>query len=345
MKYNRLGDSELRVSEICLGTMTFGEQNTARDAEQQLDTALSRGVNFIDAAEMYPVPARGETQGRTESIIGDWLSRKNRDSVIVATKIAGQGRPITWLRNGSLAVNRKNVREAAEASLRRLKTDYIDLYQIHWPDRYVPMFGQTAYDIEAERTATPIAEQLAAFAELVREGKVRYVGLSNETAWGVAEFSRVAAANGLPKVVSIQNAYNLLNRTFDSALAESSRRENVGLLAYSPLAFGLLSGKHRQGPAAGSRLALFEAFGQRYRGVNVDAATREYAALAEELGLLPAQLALAFVRSRWFVSSTIIGATTEQQLDQNLGSLAVTLDAATLARIDAIHARYPNPAP
>jgi aryl-alcohol dehydrogenase-like predicted oxidoreductase len=344
MKYQRLGQSELRVSELCLGTMTFGQQNTPADAEEQLDLALDRGVNFIDAAEMYPVPARAETQGRTESIIGDWLSRKTRDQVIVATKIAGQGRPITWLRRGSLAVNRKNTRAAVEASLQRLKTDYIDLYQIHWPDRYVPMFGQTAYEPAQERTTTPIAEQLAAFAELISEGKIRYLGLSNETAWGVAEFSRVAA-QGLPKVISVQNAYSLLNRTFDSSLAEVARHEQVGLLAYSPLAFGLLTGKHLTGPAPGSRLALFESFGQRYRGINVDAATRAYVALADELGLSPAKLALAFVRSRWFVASTIIGATTRAQLEENLDSLHASLDGDALARIDAIHARYPNPAP
>lgn len=345
MKYNRLGQSELLVSELCLGTMTFGQQNSSQEAEEQLDLALERGINFIDAAEMYPVPARAETQGRTESIVGDWLSRKNRDKVIVATKIAGQGRPITWLRNGSLAVNRQNVRTAVDASLQRLKTDYIDLYQIHWPDRYVPMFGDTQYRLEDERSATPIAEQLAAFADVIREGKIRYIGLSNETPWGVAEFSRVASQQDLPKVVSIQNAYNLLNRVFDGGLAEASRRENVGLLAYSPLGFGLLTGKHQNGPAAGSRLALFETFGQRYRGPNVDAATRAYVLLAEELGASPAKLALAFVRSRWFVSSTILGATTRAQLEENLASLELSLDAAALARIDAIHARYPNPAP
>lgn len=345
MKYNRLGSSELYVSELCLGTMTFGQQNSAKEAEEQLDRALEVGVNFIDAAEMYPVPALAETQGRTESIIGDWLARRNRDSVIVATKIAGQGRPITWLRNGSLAVNRQNVRAAVEASLERLKTDYIDLYQIHWPDRYVPMFGKTAYEPDQERTATPIAEQLAAFADIVREGKIRYVGLSNETAWGVSEFSRVASQEGLPQVVSIQNAYNLLNRVFDSALAEATRRTNVSLLAYSPLAFGILTGKHHAGPAPGSRLALFDSFGQRYGGVNVAAATQAYVALAQELQLSPAQLALAFVRSRWFVSSTIIGATTRAQLEENLSSSNVTLDASALARIDAIHARYPSPAP
>jgi aryl-alcohol dehydrogenase (NADP+) len=232
-----------------------------------------------------------------------------------------------------------------EASLKRLKTDYIDLYQIHWPDRYVPMFGKTEYDPEQERSATPIAEQLAALADVAREGKIRYVGLSNETPWGVSEFSRVAAATGLPKVVSIQNAYNLLNRVYDSALAETTHRENVGLLAYSPLAFGLLSGKHRAGLAPNSRLALFDGFGQRYGGVNVAAATKEYAALAEEVGLSPAKLALAFVRERWFVSSTIIGATTRAQLEENLSSLDVTLDASVRSRIDAIHARYPNPAP
>ncbi|HWA72394.1 MAG TPA: aldo/keto reductase [Polyangiaceae bacterium] len=345
MKYNRLGQSELLVSELCLGTMTFGQQNTPEQAEEQLDLALDRGINFIDTAEMYSVPPRAETQGRTESILGDWLSRKNRDRVIIATKIAGQGRAITWLRNGSLAVNRQNVRTAVESSLKRLKTDYIDLYQIHWPDRYVPMFGDTVYRPEEERTATPIAEQLSAFAELIREGKIRYVGLSNETPWGVAEFSRVAAAQNLPKVVSIQNAYSLLNRVFDGGLAEASRRENVGLLAYSPLAFGLLTGKHLSGPAAGSRLALFETFGQRYRGPNVDPATRAYVALAEELGISPAKLALSFVRSRWFVSSTIIGATTLAQLEENLSSLESSLDAAALSSIDAIHARYPNPAP
>jgi aryl-alcohol dehydrogenase-like predicted oxidoreductase len=319
MKLNRLGHSELLVSELCLGTMTFGQQNTAQEAEEQLDRAVERGINFIDAAEMYPVPARAETQGRTESIVGDWLTRKTRDRVIVATKIAGQGRPITWLRNGSLAVNRQNVRTAVEASLKRLKTDYIDLYQIHWPDRYVPMFGKTAYEPEEERSATPIAEQLAAFADVAREGKIRYVGLSNETAWGVSEFSRIAAQEGLPQVVA--------------------------LLAYSPLAFGVLSGKHQAGPAPGSRLALFDGFGQRYGGVNVAAATQAYVALAEELQLSPAKLALAFVRSRWFVASTIIGATTRAQLEENLSSLDVTLDASALARIDAIHARYPSPAP
>jgi aryl-alcohol dehydrogenase-like predicted oxidoreductase len=345
MKTRKLGQSELRVSEICLGTMTFGQQNSLADAKEQLDYAVERGVNFIDTAEMYPVPARAETQGATESYVGEWLKGGPRDRVIVATKIAGQGRPITWLRNGSLAVNRENVRRALEDSLRRLQTDYVDLYQIHWPDRYVPQFGATAYDPDSERTATPIVEQLEAFAQVIREGKVRYIGLSNETAWGVAEFSRVAARFGLPKVVSIQNAYSLVNRTFDSALAEASRREEVGLLAYSPLAFGLLSGKHAGGPAPNSRLALFDSFGQRYRKTNVDEAVASYAQIAKDHGLSPTALALAFVRNRWFTTSTIIGATTRQQLKENLDSVDVSLKPELLAAIEQVHARYPNPAP
>jgi aryl-alcohol dehydrogenase-like predicted oxidoreductase len=345
MKYRQLGDSELRVSELCLGTMTFGEQNTLKEAHEQLDYALDRGVNFVDAAEMYPVPARGETQGRTESYIGEWLARRPRRDIVLATKIAGAGRPITWIRDGALAVDRKNVRRALEDSLRRLKTDYVDLYQIHWPDRYVPMFGATDYDVDSERTTTPIAEQLSVFAEVIREGKVRHLGLSNETAWGVSAFSHAAKELGVQGPVSIQNAYSLVNRTFDSALAETSRRENVSLLAYSPLAFGLLSGKHLDGPSVGSRLALFEAFGQRYRKTNADQAIAAYVALAKNGGLSPATLALAFVRSRFFVASTIVGATTLAQLEENLKSVDTTLGADVLAEIEKIHARFPNPTP
>jgi aryl-alcohol dehydrogenase-like predicted oxidoreductase len=347
MRVNRLGNSELRVSEICLGTMTFGEQNTIEEAHQQLDVALDRGVNFIDAAEMYPVPGRPETQGRTESYIGEWLSKRPRDKVVVATKIAASGRPITWVRNGGLAVNRQNVRTAVSDSLRRLKTDYIDLYQIHWPDRYVPQFGATVYDPASERTSTPVAEQLSAIAEQIKEGKIRYWGLSNETPWGVLEFTRQAQQLGLPRPVTIQNAYNLINRHYDGALAEVQRREDVDLIPYSPLAFGLLTGKHETGVAAKSRLALFESvgFAARYRKPNVDEATAAYVKLARAHGLTPTQLALAFVRSRWFVKSTIIGATTLAQLEENLATVDVTLSPEVLSEIDAIHAKYPNPAP
>ena len=345
MQLNQLGDSELRVSEICLGTMTFGQQNSAKEAHEQLDYALAQGINFIDTAEMYPVPAQAETQGRTEIFIGEWLAKKPRDRVVVATKIAGPGRPISWVRGSSLAVNRANVRAAVDDSLRRLKTDYIDLYQIHWPDRYVPQFGETVYDPSKERSSTPTAEQLAALADVVHQGKVRYVGVSNETAWGLSEFSRVARENGLPHIITVQNAYNLINRRFDSDLAEASRREGIGLLAYSPLAFGLLTGKYLAGPPAGARLSLFDGFGTRYRKPNVDEAVAAYAKVAREHGLSLAQLALAFVRSRWFVKSTIIGATSLAQLEENVGSTAVRLDEATLSAIEAVHTRFPNPAP
>ena len=346
MKYNSLGDSNLRISELGLGTMTFGQQNTIADAHAQLDRAFDRGVNFIDAAEMYPVPPRAETQGRTEAFIGEWLAGQNRERVIVATKIAGPGRNFAWLRGGAQAINRSNVAAALEASLRRLRTDYVDLYQIHWPDRYVPTFGQPAFDPEQERATVPIVEQLAVFDDLIRAGKIRYLGLSNETPWGLAAFAAAARAAGLPKVISVQNAYNLLNRVFDLHLAEAAYRENVGLVAYSPLGFGFLSGKYIDGPPpVPTRVTVFPSFGARYRKPNVDEAVRAYVALARRHGIAPVALALAFVRSRWFVASTLIGATTLAQLDENLASLDVTLSPELLAEIDDISARYPSPAP
>ena len=345
LRFRPLGHSELVVPDLCLGTMTFGEQNTLVEAHAQLDRALSFGINFIDAAEMYPVPPRAETQGRTEEIVGAWLGKQTRSEIIVATKTAGPGRPIDWVRGGNLWYTRDNIKKAVENSLRRLKTDYIDLYQLHWPDRYVPQFGSVAYEPEQERASTPTAEQIEALAQVIKEGKVRHWGLSNETAWGVTEFSRVAAQLGAPRPVSIQNAYSLINRHFDGPLAEATRHEGVGLLAYSALAFGLLSGKHQNGVAPGSRFARFENFGARYQKPNVNEAVAAYTALAREHGLSPAQLALAFARSRWFVASTIIGATTLEQLEENLGSLDVELSRELLARIDAIHARYPSPAP
>jgi aryl-alcohol dehydrogenase (NADP+) len=345
MKYNQLGDSDLHVSEICLGTMTYGQQNTIAEAHQQLDFAIAQGINFIDAAEMYPVPVQVATQGLTESYIGDWLVRQQRDQLIVATKIAGPGRNFEWLRQGKQVVDRLNIEQAVDDSLKRLRTDYIDLYQIHWPDRYVPQFGGTEYDPSQERDTVPIAEQLSVFAELIKAGKIRHIGLSNETPWGVAEFSHLAIQLGLPKVVSIQNAYNLVNRNFDGALAEASRRENVGLLAYSPLAFGLLSGKYLQASPEKTRLTLFKDFGGRYRKPNVETAIAAYVEIARAHNLKPAQVALAFVRSRWFVTSTIIGATTLEQLKENIDSITVELDPVILSEIDTVHLRYPNPAP
>lgn len=345
MKYHLLGGSDLKVSEICLGTMTWGEQNGEAQAHEQLDYALSRGINFIDVAEMYPVPPRAETQGRTESFLGSWLRKRPRDKVIVATKITAPGRGFNWVRGGPQAVNKAAIQAALDGSLKRLQTDYVDLYQIHWPDRYLPLFGNQFYDPQLERPTTPIEEQLEAFAGFIKAGKIRYLGLSNESPWGVMEFLRLAREKGLPLVVSIQNAYNLLNRSFEPGLAEVSRREGVPLLAYSPLAFGHLSGKYLNGARPeGARLTLFPPFGQRYDKPNVVPASAAYAELAAKAGLSPASLAIAFCRGRWFCASTIVGATTLAQLQENIDTEHVELGAEILAEIDAIHLRFPNPA-
>lgn len=345
MPTRRLGHSDLTVPDLCLGTMTFGQQTSEADAHAQLDLALARGINFIDAAEMYPVPARPETSGATEAIIGRWLVRQPRDRIVVATKVAGPSRNLDWIRNGPPALDRANIRAAIEGSLKRLQTDYIDLYQLHWPERNQPMFGQWQYDPAKERECTPIRAQLEALAELVQAGKVRCVGLSNEHPWGVMQFVRLAEEYGLPRPVSIQNAYSLLNRTFETGLAEVCHRENVGLLAYSPLAFGHLTGKYLDDPRADGRITLFESFGQRYAKPNVQPAVAAYAALARRHGLTPTQLALAFVRSRWFVASTIVGASSLAQLEEDLTACEVALSAEILQEIDAIHLAYTNPAP
>ncbi|MEH2259478.1 NADP(H)-dependent aldo-keto reductase [Nostoc sp.] len=345
MKYNQLGKSDLKVSEICLGTMTYGQQNTIEEAHEQLDYSIAQGVNFIDAAEMYPVPTSGETYGLTETYIGEWLKRQQRDQLIIATKIAGPGRGFKWVRGGAKAIDRDNIKQAVDDSLKRLQTDYIDLYQIHWPDRYVPRFGQTVFDPTQVEKTVPIAEQLAVFADVIKAGKIRYIGLSNETPWGVAQFSNAAKQLGLPKVVSIQNAYNLLNRVFDGALAEAVYHEEIGLLAYSPLAFGFLTGKYLNGKPEKARVTLFENFGQRYLKPKVSQAVAAYVEIAKRYQLTPAHLALAFVRSRWFVPSTIIGATTLKQLKENLESVDVFLDKDILEELDIVHAQSPNPAP
>ena len=344
MEYRQLGDSDLRVSALALGTMTFGEQNTEAEAHAQLDLAVSRGVNFIDTAEMYPVAPRAETVHRTESYIGTWLKQQQRDKLIIASKITGPARGFAWIRNGP-RITREHINAAIEASLRRLQTSYVDLYQIHWPDRYVPMFGATSYDAAQERDSTPIAEQLEALADLVKAGKVRHIGISNETPWGVSEFVRCAETLGLPKIVSVQNAYHLMNRTFENGLAEVCRHAQVGLLGYSPLAFGWLSGKYLADPQAKGRITLFPGFGQRYHKPNVPAATRECVRIANEAGLSPAQMAIAYARTRWFTTSVILGATSVQQLSENLGSAEVTLAAEVLEKIEAVHRVYPNPAP
>jgi aryl-alcohol dehydrogenase-like predicted oxidoreductase len=344
MEFRRLGESDLQVSVLSLGTMTFGEQNSEAEAHAQLDLAVSRGVNLIDAAEMYPVPPRAETQGRTESYIGSWLKHQPRDKLIIATKIAGPSRGFAWIRNGP-RVDRKNLEAAIDGSLKRLQTDYVDLYQIHWPDRYVPMFGASSYDVTQEHDTVPIAEQLEALAGLVKAGKVRHIGLSNETPWGVSEFARIADQSGLPKIVSVQNAYHLMNRSFETGLSEVCHHTKVGLLAYSPLAFGHLSGKYVTDPQAKGRVTLFSNFGQRYAKPNVPASTKEYMRIAHEAGLSPAKMALAFVRTRWFTSSVILGATSLLQLKENLDSMEVSLSDHVLELIEAVHKIYTNPAP
>jgi len=345
MQYRQLGDSDLRVSELGLGTMTFGQQNSLEEAHGQLDYAVAHGINFIDTAEMYPVPARAATQGLTEEFIGKWLVNQRRDRLILATKIAGPSRRLDWIRSGPTAIDRQNIEVAVNTSLKRLQTDYIDLFQLHWPDRYVPLFGQTAFDPAQVRETVAIAEQLQVFADLIQVGKIRYVGLSNETPWGVMQFCQVAHQLNLPKIVSIQNAYNLINRGFETALAEVAYYEQVGLLAYSPLGFGTLTGKYLPDRQERGRISLFPGFGQRYLKPNVEEAVVGYAAIARQHHLSPAALALAFVRQHWFVTSTLIGATTLEQLQESLASLDLALDETILAEIDHIHHRYPNPAP
>jgi aryl-alcohol dehydrogenase-like predicted oxidoreductase len=348
MHYRPLGRTDLKVSALCLGTMTFGEQNSAADAADQLDRAVAAGINFIDTAEMYPVPPRPETMGRTEDYIGRWLAaRGGRDQLVIATKVAGPGAALglSHVRGGNNRLDRANIEQALDGSLRRLGTDYVDLYQLHWPDRDTNFFGKLGYEHPAADDSVPLLETLQVLGRLVQAGKVRHVGLSNETPWGTMRCLELAERHGLPRMASIQNPYNLLNRTFEIGLAEIALREQCGLLAYSPMAFGALSGKYLDGrqPADG-RLTLFPRF-SRYSNEQAVAATAEYVAVARKHGLEPAEMALAFVTGRPFVTSNIIGATTMAQLEQNLGSLEVALSADVIADIEAVHARQPNPSP
>ncbi|KXS37275.1 MAG: aldo/keto reductase [Halomonadaceae bacterium T82-2] len=343
MEYRPLGNTGLDVSRLCLGTMTFGEQNSEADAHQQLDRAVAFGINFIDTAEMYPVPPRAETQGLTEAYIGTWLkARGKRDDVLLATKAAGPR--LAHIRGGP-RFTREHLHAAVDDSLARLQTDYVDLYQLHWPDRSTNTFGKLGYTPDPDEDVTPLEETLAALKELVDAGKIRAIGLSNETPWGVMRCLQLAETQGLPRVASIQNPYSLLNRSFEVGLAEIAHRENVGLLAYSPLAFGVLSGKYLDGarPPQG-RLTLFERF-QRYTSDVAEEATRAYVDIARRHGLDPAQMALAFVNSRPFLTSNIIGATTLEQLESNLASESLSLDSAVLEEIEAVHRRISNPCP
>ena len=341
-----LGTSPLHVTPICLGTMTFGEQVNEADAHAILDRSLERGVNFLDAAEMYSVPARAETCGATETIIGNWFARHPgvRQKLVLATKVAGPARGMPWLR---AEVSKAGIIEACEGSLRRLQTDVIDLYQIHWPARNVPAFGALYFDPAKDRTAPTIEAQLEAMAELVKAGKVRAIGLSNESPYGVHEFVRVADQLGLPRVATVQNPYCLINRAYENGLDETCHRLDVDLLAYSPLGFGLLTGKYDDTGLVGEhgRMALYESMrAQRWGRPEALAAARRYNALAREHGLTPAQLALAFCYRNPKVASTIIGVTSLAQLDQCLDAWDVQLSPELLKAIDAIRWELRDPA-
>ncbi|MDU8572974.1 NADP(H)-dependent aldo-keto reductase [Pseudomonas syringae] len=345
MQFRKLGKTDLSVSAICLGTMTWGEQNTQDEAFEQIRMAKDAKVNFLDTAEMYPVPPRGETYTKTESIIGEYFKKYgDRNDWVLASKVAGPGR-MDHIRDGNPRLDRKNITAALEASLKRLNTDYLDLYQLHWPDRKTNFFGVLGYTHDPDDGAVEIEETLSVLGDLVKAGKIRHFGLSNETPWGTQRFLHLAETLDLPRAVSIQNPYNLLNRTFEVGLAEIAIREQIGLLAYSPLAFGVLAGKYLDGarPADG-RLTLFERF-QRYNNPQAVTATARYVALAREHGLDPSQMALAYVTSRPFVTSNIIGATKLDQLKINLESIDVTLSDEVIAGIEAIHTSQPNPAP
>lgn len=345
MQYSTLGSSSLRVSEITLGTMTFGQQNSEAEAHAQLDYAKECGICAIDTAEMYPVPPRADTVHNTEAIVGNWLAHQRREDLTLFTKITGAARNMNWIRGGALPFDRNNIREALEGSLKRLQTEYIDLYQLHWPERNTPMFGNYIYDPAGERDFTPPKTTLEALAELVDEGKVRHIGLSNEWPWGVMQFINAAREYDLPLIISVQNAYNLINRTYETALLEMCHREKIALLAYSPLAFGHLSGKYLNNSKAKGRITLFNGFGQRYEKPMVEPAVQAYAELAQQHQLTPAQLALAFVYSRWFTTSTIIGATTMEQLKENIGALEVEWNEELESAVQEIHLHFFNPAP
>jgi aryl-alcohol dehydrogenase-like predicted oxidoreductase len=344
MKYRTLPGTDLNVSEVCLGTMTWGQQNSEAEAHEQLDYAIAQGINFIDTAEMYPVPPNAETQGRTEKHLGTWLKRQKRDRVYIATKIAGPGRR-DWIRGGRTDLTRDVIAEAVGTSLGRLQTDYIDLYQIHWPQRNVPNFGATEFDPSKERAGPPILEQVEGMAAMIKAGKIRHYGLSNESAWGVCQFREAARKLGVPGPVTLQNSYSLVSRNADNDLAETLFREQMSLLAYSPLAAGILSGKYLGGAKpAGARFTLFDSLGIRFRKPMVGEAVEAYATLAKRRGITLVQLALGYVASRWFVGASIIGATSMAQLEEDIAAAQGTLDSETLEEIRKIQTRYPNPA-
>ncbi len=345
MKYNVLPGTDVKISEICLGTMTFGQQNSEADGHSQIDFALDKGINFIDTAEMYSVPAREKTSGSTEKIIGSWFKKTGRrKDVILATKIAGANRGLEYIRE-DLRYNDATIRLSVEKSLQRLQTDYIDLYQLHWPERNVNFFGQRGFKIKDETWEDTIQQVLETIEALIKEGKIKHFGLSNETPWGLMRFLEESRKHNLPKIATVQNPYSLLNRTFEVGNAEVCYRENVGLLAYSPLAFGVLSGKFLTGENhPNARINLFPNF-SRYNSENSRKASALYNEIAKQNGLTLTELSLAFIRQQEFVSSTIIGATTLEQLEENIKTTSVFLSEEILKEIEKVQNLIPDPAP
>ena len=349
MNYKKLGNTDLKVSTICLGTMTWGEQNTQSDAFIQMDYAVDQGINFFDTAELYAVPMKAETRGKTSQIIGEWfLKTKKRNKIILADKVAG-GSKMPWLRpnNENTCLNKKQIEFAVDRSLKDLKTDYIDLYQVHWPDRPLGAFsGKLEYEHKDSDNCIGIEETLDALNNLVKVGKVRHIGISNESAWGTNQYLKFSEQKKLARIVSIQNAYNFLNRGFEVNLSEIAIKEKVGLLAYSPLASGYLSGKYRNGKMPkNSRMDLFYEFWPRYRTLHSEKAIEEYWNLAEKFNLRLAQLAIKFCEIQPFITSVIIGATTLEQLKTNIDSVNINLNKELITKIGEIHKRYPNPCP
>ena len=348
MKYRKLGITNLEVSVICLGTMTWGEQNTQQDGFDQMNYAFEKGINFFDTAELYAVMPRKETYGKTEEIIGNWFTeKKNRDSIILASKIASKSDGLEWIREGSesLGFDKKNMNDAIDASLKRLKTDYVDLYQLHWPERKVPKFGQLDYQYDPnDNQWTSIEEVLYNLNQLIKAGKVRYVGISNETPWGMMKFLDIAKQKNLPRMMSIQNVYNLVNRVFDIHTSEVSIRENCGLLAYSPLAGGRLSGKYiGNKQPKNARYTLWPKRFDRHHTTRGEIAIEKYVNVAKKYNISPSVLANAFVNERPFVTSNIIGATSMKQLKENIESINVSLSEEILKEIDDVHLNDPNP--
>ncbi|MDZ5646877.1 aldo/keto reductase [Nitrospirillum sp. BR 11828] len=345
MEYRRLGRTDVTVSALCLGTMTWGRQNTEAEGHAQMDYAFDRGITFFDTAEMYAVPPTADTYGKTEEIIGTWFQATGRRAqVFLASKVSGPG-PAPWLRGGQHRLDRANIHAAVDASLRRLRTDYIDLYQVHWPQRPLALFGRPAPEGLYSDGGVPIEETLAALGDLVTAGKVRHVGVSNETAWGVMAYLRAAERQGLPRIASIQNVYNLLSRRFEDDLAEVAQREQVGLLGYSPLAAGTLSGKYLNGAMpAGSRRSI-DSRGSRYGAALVDPIVQRYLDIARRHGLEPTQMAIAFALRQPFMTSVIIGATSMATLESNIAAADLHLSDAVLAEIEAVHKSNPSPCP